>query len=87
MPFSVAQAGICQHPRTGFDSRPVHVEFVVNKLTLWQVFLPVCRCSLSVSFISMLYEKGKRGKSGTVKQSNAVSDIWREGEGGDGIQF
>ena len=78
MPFSVAQAGSCYHLRTGLDSRPVHVEFVVNKVTLWHVFLPECRFPLSVSFsfsILMLYEQGRWGKAGTMKQRIAVSDI------------
>ena len=36
--------------RPGFDPRPVHVRFVLSRVALWQVFLPVLRFSLSVSF-------------------------------------
>lgn len=36
--------------RTRFDPRPVHVEFVVDKVVVGQVFLSVLKVFLSVSF-------------------------------------
>jgi len=50
MPFSVAKAGTCHHPRTGFDSRPVHVEFEVKKRDTVAGF----PASMSVSSVSII---------------------------------
>jgi hypothetical protein len=36
--------------RPGFDLKPVHVGIIVHKVSLQQVFLPVCRFPISASF-------------------------------------
>ena len=67
--------------RAGFDSGLVHVGFVVNKVTLWQVFLLVLRFSSVTIFLAVphthsstccSYQKDKRAKSGNLTKSNAL---------------
>jgi hypothetical protein len=45
--------------RPGFDPGSVHVEFVVDKVALWQVFLRILRFS-PVNFIPPVLEKQKK---------------------------
>jgi hypothetical protein len=78
MPFSVARADSCHHPRTGFDSKPVYVEFVVNKVTLWQVF----SASMSVSSVSIIrcFRSGASGvRQGPCNNAELFRISWRTG--------
>jgi hypothetical protein len=66
---------------TGFDTGPVHLGFMVFKLTLVQVFLRVPQYSPLSVIQPMLcadISSGKRAKTGRCKESSAVPDIERE---------
>jgi hypothetical protein len=84
---AIAQAFSRRPPlrKPGFDPRSVHMRFVVDKMTLGQVFLQVLRCFpcqyqstnalLSSSCTSCSYQKDKRAEAGNLPKSNALSDI------------
>jgi hypothetical protein len=70
--------------RPVFNTRPVLVRFVFDKLALRQGFLQVLAFSLSVSFLQCSYsysssccsyEKDKRRRPGNLTESNAVSVV------------
>ena len=67
-----------------FDHKSVHVRFVVQKLALRKVFLPILRSPLSVSFhqcpelifiYTMFLTERQRAKPGNLPNSNAVSEL------------
>jgi hypothetical protein len=78
-------AGLSQR-KTGFDPRPVHVRFVVNKVTLKEDFLPVLlfapvsiilpmlHTQLHVKYLFIIRTSGRN--LGTVKHNNILSNIW-----------
>jgi hypothetical protein len=76
----VLQYGVSPR-RDGFDSGPVLVEFVVDKVRLWQVFFLVLRFPSVIIILAVplthsstwcSYHKDKRAKSGNLPKSSAL---------------
>jgi len=73
--------------RSGFNSRPFRVMFIVDIVTRRQVFLRIPysppqptvslhHCSKLISFLILLLSEGQAGETwGTFEQSNTFSDI------------
>jgi len=68
----------------GLDLRSVHVIFVIDKVSMGQVFVQVLRFSLSVSFhfcsilifiYTLLLQEGQRGEAWEPYKSNVLSAI------------
>ena len=82
--FRLLVAGLLQW-RLGFDPRPVRVGFVVDKVALGRVFLPVfwvfalsyhtTNSPRSSSAICCSYQKDKRTNFASLSKNNALSEI------------
>jgi len=79
------ELGCLSTRRSEFDPRSVHVRFVVDKVALGKVFLPLLQCPMSLSshqcsILAFLYEKVKRAKPWNMYISNTLSEFRTTGQ-------